>query len=268
MMNNQTVVSQKTKNKVLWRYMLNTADSLNYEKMGGLSYCYSMYPALKEIYGDRPEAFKKSLMAHSQYYGCNMILSPYIIGINLAIEEIEKEEALDSIATIKTSLMGPLSGIGDTLFMSVPNTIFGAIAAYMALEGNFFGLVLWMCVTFAIKFSSILFFKAGYKSGTNIIESVKEKMQLITKSVSVIGLMVVGGLIATSIRANVAWNYSIGDAKFNGQELIDSIMPALIPALLTGLVYYLLGRKKMTPVKIILVVIFISIIAYVLGILK
>lgn len=265
-MNNQ--LSTKTKRKVLTRYMLHTADSLNYEKMGGLSYCYSMYPALKEIYHDDPAGLQQSLMTHAQYYGCNQILSPYIIGINLAIEENEKEEALDSISTIKTSLMGPLSGIGDTLFMSVPNTIFGAIASYMALEGNFFGVLLWMFVTFAIKFSSIIFFKAGYKSGTSLIESVKEKMQLITSSISIIGLMVVGGLVATTVRANLAWTYQIGDATFIGQELMDSIMPGLIPAVLTVVVYYLLGRKKMTPVKIILVVIVLSIALFSLGILK
>ena len=40
--------------------------------------------------------------------------------------------------------MGPLAGIGDSVFVVIPWTIFGAIAANMALEGSFVGIILWI----------------------------------------------------------------------------------------------------------------------------
>ena len=45
-------------------------------------------------------------------------------------------------------------------------------------------------------------------------------------------------------------------------------MPALLPALLTLLIYHLLGNKKWTPTKIILLVIAISLVGTFLGIFK
>ena len=42
--------------------------------------------------------------------------------------------------------MGPLAGIGDTLFWTLLPTIMGSIAGYMALEGNPIGVILWLIV--------------------------------------------------------------------------------------------------------------------------
>ena len=43
-------------------------------------------------------------------------------------------DSLDAVQNIKVSLMGPLAGIGDTLFWTLLPTIMGSIAGYMALE--------------------------------------------------------------------------------------------------------------------------------------
>ena len=53
-------------------------------------------------------------------------------------------ESVETLASLKTGMMGPLAGIGDTLFHVIPSTIIGSLASYMALEGNpmawFYGL--------------------------------------------------------------------------------------------------------------------------------
>ena len=51
--------------------------------------------------------------------------------------------SIETVAGIKASLMGPFAGIGDTLFTSVLATIFGSIAVTTALEGSYFGIILW-----------------------------------------------------------------------------------------------------------------------------
>ena len=52
-----------------------------------------------------------------------------------------------------------------------------------------------------------------------------------------------------------------------GQDILNQIMPGIIPAALVFLVYYLLG-KKVKPVYLILLVMVIAVLAYVLKILK
>jgi len=50
-------------------------------------------------------------------------------------------------------------------------------------------------------------------------------------------------------------------------EVLDKIMPGLLPVCLAALVYWLLGRKSWTPTKIILLIIAICLVGSFTGIL-
>lgn len=52
-----------------------------------------------------------------------------------------------------------------------------------------------------------------------------------------------------------------------GQEILDQIMPGLVPAILVVIVYWAL-KKNIKPIYLILGVMVVSIILYALGILK
>jgi len=264
-MNND--VSNKAKNRVLLRWMLNGGASLNYEKMMGMSYTYSMMPFLKENYKDDPEGLKKAVKMHLQFFNTNPYIAPYVIGVNIGVEESEKSTALDTIMALKTGLMGPLAGLGDSVFVVIPWTIFGAIAANMALDGSVIGVGIWLIVTWLLKALGIPLFKGGLKSGTSLISSIETKLKAITESIAVLGLMVVGALVPTVIKANVALNFKQGDLEMSGTEILDQIMPGLIPALLVFGVYWLLG-KKVKPVYIILLIMVLSIVLYALKYFK
>ena len=260
-------VSMDIKKKVIWRHLLfGGTGSFNYEKMQGLSYCYSMYPFLKELYKDNPDDLKESMLTHLQFFNTNTIMTPFIMGINMAVEETEKTESLPTVATLKTSLMGPLAGLGDTLLISTPIAVFGGIAASMAIKGNVAGSILWLAVMFAIKFLVFPFFKFGYNSGSRMLQTLEKQMQSVTSAISIVGLMVVGALIATVINVNVVATYTSGDMIIKGQEILDSIMPSMLPAALTIFVYWMLGKKNMTTVKLIIIIIIMSIVFSALGI--
>lgn len=260
-------VSNKTKNRVLFRWILNGGASLNYEKMMGLSYTYSMLPFLKENYKGDPKGLKESVKTHLQFFNTNPYLAPYVLGMNIEIEEKEKEKSLSTVMGLKTGLMGPLAGLGDSVFVVIPWTIFGAIAANMALNGSPVGIFLWFIVTWLLRGLGIPLFKAGMKSGTSLLASIETKMKLITESVSILGLMVVGGLIPTVVKPNLALKFKQGSLSMTGNQILDQIMPGLLPAALVFGVYYLLS-KKVKPIYIILIIIALSIVLYVLGIMK
>lgn len=76
-----------------------------------------------------------------------------------------------------------------------------------------------------------------------------------------------GALIPSVVKANVALNFQQGDFTMKGQEILDQIMPGLVPAILVLVVYWAL-KKNIKPIYLILGVMVVSIILYALGILK
>ena len=164
-------LSNKTINKVFYRWLFASQTAWNYEKMQGLGYCYSMLPALKEIYTNEDE-LNAAVKNHLQFFNCNIVTGQFVLGANLAIEEAEGAKSREAVAAIKTGLMGPLAGIGDTLFGVTLNTVFGSIAAYMALEGSSIGCYMWILANIAKIIISRGFIKAGYKQGAKLVASV------------------------------------------------------------------------------------------------
>ena len=76
------------------------------------------------------------------------------------------------------------------------------------------------------------------------------------------GLSVVGALIATSVKITTALNFKVGEVALNLQtDILDKIMPSLLPILLTLPVYKLLGGIKWTATKLILLIIVISLVS-------
>ena len=251
----ETVLDKKTRYKVLWRWIFTSSVSSNYEKMQALAYCYAIMPFLKFIHKGDPDGLQTAVKNHLQFFNTNPWIAPYVLGVNIGIEEKEKNNAAEAIASLKTGLMGPLAGLGDSMFVVIPWTIFGAIAANMALQGSAIGIVLWLAVGITLKLLSFPLFEMGYKSGTSLVNSLGKKLKTISECVAILGLMV------------VAFEFAQGDVIMKGQDILNQIMPGIIPAALVFLVYYLLG-KKVKPVYLILLVMVIAVLAYVLKILK
>ena len=123
-------------NKVYVRNLFALQFGWNYEKMQGLGYSYVIMPALKRLYGDDPEKMKRALKMQSSYFNTTPGTSHLIVGADMALEEeigIESEEA---VSALKTGLMGPLAGVGDTLFIAIYRAIVFSIASYVAMQGN------------------------------------------------------------------------------------------------------------------------------------
>ena len=57
-----------------------------------------------------------------------------------------------------------------------------------------------------------------------------------------LGLMVIGALIPTVVKATVPYVYTSGEAQLVAQEILDKIMPGLVPVAIVALTYWLLGR--------------------------
>lgn len=255
------------RNKVLWRWILTSSVSSNYEKMQALAYCYAMLPFLRHIHKGDADGLNEAVRNHLQFFNTNPWVAPYVLGVNIGTEEIGKNTAKQAVAGMKTGLMGPLAGLGDSLFVVIPWTIFGAIAANMALQQSFIGILLWILISVILKVLSFPLFAAGYQSGTRLVSTLETKMKIVSGCVSVLGLMVVGALIPSVIKVNVALSFHQGNVTMQGQQILDQIMPGIIPAALVFTVYFLL-HKNVKPVYTIFIIMTLSVILHVSGILQ
>lgn len=277
MKNNGSKFTAKELRRVNLRWIWQSQIGWNYERMQGLGYLSTMLPVINRLYGDNPELKAKALHVHSQFFNTQPNMGDIIVGMNIAIEEQACSAAgLDVAASVKTALMGPFAGIGDTIFGMITGAVFGSIAATMALEGNAIGIGIWTLWQIACFFFRFKMFDLGYEQGIKLVTTLSGKMNALTEAAAVLGLTVVGCMIATMIKFNLA-SINIGLGIFeDGVELMkefplqtyaDSIMPALFPAVLAGLCYWLLGKKWMNSNKLIISVVLIAILLRFVGIL-
>ncbi len=260
-------VTKKDLRKTAARYNFMACNIFNYESQMGPAIAWAMAPVLRKIY-KKDEEYKEALNNHFNYFNSTTVMSSVILGATLAVEEKDGIEAKETVQSLKTSLMGPFAGVGDTLVWVLWPTIIGSISGYMAQQGNPLGAIIWLICNIAFWFVKSKFFEIGYKSGTKMITELGQKLSAFTEAASIMGLSVVGALIATSVKVQTALNFKVGEVSLALQtDILDQIMPALLPVLLTALVYKLLGNKKWTPTKLILLIIVISLVCSFFGIL-
>lgn len=255
----KTIIT-KEGNRVFWRWYFLGGCGWNYEKMQGLGYYYSMLPMIKKQKSEEDK--QKLAKTELQFFNTNNTMAPIIMGVDCALQEQTGADATDTIAALKTGMMGPLAGIGDTLFHVIPSTIIGSIASYMALEGSPLALILWLLFGLLRAFCMRNFFALGYREGAKIVSEIGNRLKKITQAANILGITVIGALIPSVVNAKFAYEFSWGEVSISVQELADQIMPSLAPTLVVFFAYWMLGRKKMNSTRVTLLLVVVGILAY------
>ncbi len=260
-------LTPKERKQMFRRWIFTGGLGWNFENQQAPSVAFSMAKALRKIYPN-DEDYIEAMQNHYNYFNITPQMGNIVLGATLAMEEKDGLSSKEAVQSLKTSLMGPLSGVGDTVFWVLIPTILGSISGYMALEGNVIGAVAWILITVALYGVKMWLFKLGYTSGTKLITALGEKISVFTDAISAMGLMVVGTLIATVVKVYTPLSFQIGKVKLALQtDVLNQIMPALLPALLALLVYWLLGKHWWTPTKVILLIIGLSLLGAATGFL-
>jgi N-acetylgalactosamine PTS system EIID component len=252
------VVTSSDLASMVWRSLLLQA-SFNYERMQACGWLYGILPVLKKIHTNRAD-LSKSMKMHLEFFNTHPFLVNFIMGLVIAMEENKKDQ--NTIRAIKVATMGPLGGIGDALCWLTLLPITAGLGASMSMgpdpnpAGPIIFLVLFNIVHFGLRFSLMRY---GYYTGVKAIVTMKEQTKKISHAASIIGLTVVGGLIASMIKLKLAWVIVVGQASIALQDKVfDAIMPNMLPLAYTLLMYYLL-KKSYSPVKLILFTIVVGI---------
>lgn len=240
-------------------------NGFNYSNYQGTGYANVIYPALKKIYKDNPEKLKEVLANNVEMYNTNPHFLPFVTNIQLVM--LENDVAYEDVRNMKMALMGPLAGIGDSLSQFLLAPLFSTICATMAMAGEVSGALIFLIGLNAILLTiKLLTGVYGHKLGTSIIEKLSAQMSKLTYAASIVGVMVISGLATKHVKITVPFKYvkMIGEKEqvVELQKMLDNIAPALIPILYTGLMYYLLKKKKWNTYQLVILTIVIAFVAY------
>ena len=264
----QQKITKKDIRNAAFRYMFMACNTFNYENQQGPAVVYGLNKVLRKIYPNDDE-YVASLNNHFKYFNTTTWMANILLGASLAMEEKDGIQSLEAVQNFKTGMMGPLAGVGDTLIWVLYPTIMGSIAAYMGLEGNPIGAIIWLVLNVFFLFFRFKCFDIGYNSGLKLVTGLGEKLNVFTESASIMGLTVVGALIPSVVKMKIATVFTTGDVKLPIQkDILDKIMPALLPAAITYLVYKLLASKKLSVIQIIFGIIILSLVLSYFGILS
>ncbi len=265
-------MSNKMTDKELWklsfRWTLYRSLVWNYEKMQAAGYLAVMGPTLDRLYKDDENARLHAYEVESQFFNCETNLANIIFGMDAKIQEEFGEEGLEMVQAVKTSLMGPFSGIGDTLFSSVIAVIFGSIAVTTGLQGSYVGVFIWwLWMLFMPLVLRPWLCKLGYQQGLKLTNTLSDQLAKLTKAGSILGLTVIGSMIATMVSIKFG-PITLFGMEFDLQtQFLDAIMPKIGSAIVVALCYWFLSKFGMKSSRLIIVTMLVCIILSYFGIL-
>ncbi|WP_320934349.1 PTS system mannose/fructose/sorbose family transporter subunit IID, partial [Hungatella effluvii] len=88
-----------------------------------------------------------------------------------------------------------------------------------------------------------------------------------TRLAGIAAYAVIGGFVYKFVTINVPWTYKAGETVVSLQSTLDGIVPGILPLLYTLLMLWLMDKKKMNPVVLMLVTMLVGIAGYAVGIL-
>ncbi|MDD5881252.1 PTS system mannose/fructose/sorbose family transporter subunit IID, partial [Stecheria intestinalis] len=265
-------LTQKELNKTWWDWICWGQICYNWERLMGLGFCHTMTTAIQKLYGDNEAEKRAALTRHMEYYNTENTWGAIVPGIVCSLEEERANGGdvdADAIRNLKTALMGPLAGIGDTVTQSLVKVILLGVGIDMAKNGNPLGPILFVVLfsVYAIGVSRFLFFR-GYKLGKESVVKLLSggMVKRVTESLGVVGMAVLGALVAKNIGVVTPLDFHIGEMEIVMQDLLDSIIPKLIPLVIFLIVYRQLKKGK-KPTTVMVYMMIASVILSLLGIL-
>ncbi|MDI3432815.1 PTS N-acetylgalactosamine transporter subunit IID [Aeromonas sp. V90_14] len=251
-------------NRFAWRSLLLQA-SFNYERMQASGWLYGLLPALQKIHSN-PKDLSRAMKGHMGFFNTHPFLVTFVMGIVLAMER--SKQNVNSIQSTKIAVGAPLGGIGDAMFWLTLLPICGGIGADLALQGSIMGAVvfflLFNLVHFGLRFGLAHY---AYRMGVAAIPLIKANTRKVGHAASIVGMTVIGALVATYVRLGTTLEITAGDAVVKLQaDVLDKLMPAFLPLLYTLAMYGLI-RRGWSPLRLIVITVVLGIIGKFAGFL-
>lgn len=256
-------LDKKTLNKMVWRSLFLQA-SFNYERMQAAGWLYGILPGLQKIHTDK-EDLSKSMKHNLEFFNTHPFLVTFVMGIILSLEQQKADT--NTIRAVRVAAMGPLGGIGDAIFWFTLVPITAGITANMAIDGSLIGPILFLLIFNVVQFIIRYWLMHwSYNLGSKAIDILTKNAKEFTRSASMLGVFIVGALTSNYGATKLAIEIPNGESPIIIQDILDGVLPQMIPLLLTLMLFFLIKKKKWTPVACIGLLLVIGIVGGFFGI--
>ena len=250
-------LSKKALNKSFRNWYYGHLTCFSQEHMQTFGYLCAMLPLVEELYETKEEQ-KKAMDTYTAFFNTE----PQVGSVN---EDVDSE----TINGLRAGLMGPIAGIGDSLLVGTLIPILLGIALGLSSGGSIVGpifyIVAWnLIVTLGMRF---LYFK-GYELGGKAVDVlVGEQATAIREAVVTLGTMVVGSVAATWVSVTTSFHLvnDAGEEFLNLQKQLDSVYPGCLTAAVVIFCWWLMAKKKVSPVITMLILVAVAFVGVLVG---
>ena len=229
-----------------------------------------LYPGLRKIYDD-DDQLRDALKENVEFFNTNPSMVPFIGNLHLAL--LDGGANAKEVKSIKMALMGPMAGIGDSLSQFCLAPLFATIGASLAQDGLILGpAIFFLGMNITLLIIKLLMGNWGHKLGASIIEKLSSYMEQISTIAGMIGVTVISGLAVNFVKISTKLQYvaQVSETEekiISLQEMLDAMLPNMLAVLYTGLMFYLIKKKKWSTYKLVIFTIIVGILLSVIGIL-
>ena len=265
-------LSKKALSKSFHNWYYGHLTCFSQEHMQTFGYLCSMLPLVEELY-DNEDDKAKAMNTYTAFFNTEPQLGSVIVGITAGLEEARANGAEDvdeeTINGLRAGLMGPIAGIGDSLVVGTVIPILLGIAMGMSTGGSPLGAIFYIIVwnLFAYFGMKFMYYK-GYQLGGKAVNFlIGTQGEALRESISMLGGIVIGAVSATwvSVKTSFQLLNAAGEPYLVLQDKLDSVFPGLLTAVFIIICWFLMTKKKMSPIKVMLVLVVVAFVGVLVG---
>jgi PTS system mannose-specific IID component len=236
----------------------------NYQRLQAGAMAGMMGPIFEKLYPDNPEKIKEGCQRQMLYFNTEPRWGAIIPGMTVALEEAyanDPDAGIDGdlIAELKTALMGPLAGIGDTVWSGLMKPIILSITLAWAMQGFLWGAWAYCLIFFALDLAvTYNMFMRGYKLGADSVDRFLEGgfVSTVTTAIGIVGMFCLGAMIVKYVSIGAILKVEMTTTTLDFGSILNKIVPSFLPLMATLLAYWMQKKgKKVTTVLLVLFII-------------
>ena len=258
----------------LWTFFSQA--NYNYERLQGTGFAHAMTPIIKRLY-TTPDEIRAALQRHLVFFNTEPNFGNVVHGAVIAMEEQRANGAAiddDAINAVKSGLMGPVAGIGDSLSQGAITPVLLALGIGLAggtaaisigtgsagipsvtnASGNPLGAIVYaVLISITIIAIGYIAWMQGYVRGRAVVTDLLRSgaINRVLVGAGVLGNLVLGALSARFVVAYLAPTITVAGASMNLQAgLLDPVFAGLLP--LTIILATWLLIKRISPLWLVL----------------
>ena len=267
----ERMLSKKEVLRAWFRWWTWSEVGHSFVRMMAPAFCHALIPALNKFYPEKEKDphYAEALERHLTFFNTEAHFGggPNL-GLALAMEEAKAQDydavPGEAIMNIKTGLMGPLSGIGDTITWSTLMYLLIGLFLPLAQQGNVIGGIgPVFCLAIICFTIGYILTSKSYQLGYSFVEKMLKTglINIVIMAASVLGLFMMGGLAAIYVKVSTPLAWTVAGSTTQLQSILDAILPGILPLVTVCLVWQFLKRNR----NYFLAAILVTVISLVLG---